>query len=318
MTFSHRNALSAALCFLVLLALPVIAPQLRSILLLAVAEALVALGILMLLRAGQISYGHALYFACGAYTVAFGSKWFGPDILITIPLAILTSAALAAVLGSILVRYRDIFFAMLNLAFSMVGFTLLLKLYGFTGGSDGMNIAQHRMAGAVLSASAYGWGIYLLAVLALAMSIWLAARYLNAPAGQALLAIKTNETRLEYLGLSGRAVLYAAYVASAALAGLGGALAALGTGHVTPEMAYWTKSAEFVFIAVLGGVGNVLGALIGAVSFELLRSYASVFAANAWQMILGTVLVLIVLFAPRGLWGLLQGLMSRRQTGEVQ
>ncbi len=144
------------------------------------------------------------------------------------------------------------------------------------------------------------------------------ARYLGSPVGQALPALKTNETRLEYLGISGRAVLYSAYVSSAALAGLGGALVALATGHVTPELAYWSKAAEFVFISILGGIGNVLGPLVGAVAFGIIRSYASAFAANAWQLILGTVLVVVVLFAPLGLTGIVQRFFAQRRRGVQQ
>ena len=317
MQFSLRDKAPVLLAAAILLAAPAMAPGLRAILFMAVAEAVVALGILVLLRAGQISYGHALYFAAGAYAVAFGSRWLGPELLLTLPFAVACSALLGAALGAILVRYRDIFFAMLNLAFSMVGFTLLLKLYDLTGGSDGLTVAQHRYAGLALPADGYGPATYALAVALLALALLATSRYLASPQGQALSALKTNETRLEYLGVSGRAVLYRAYVASAALAGLGGALAALGTGHVTPELGYWTKSAEFVFIAVLGGVGHVAGALAGAVGFELLRSYASAAAANAWQLIMGAVLILIVLFAPQGLCGLVRKAGAARAAKEA-
>mgnify|MGYP002040429546 FL=1 len=147
----------------------------------------------------------------------------------------------------------------------------------------------------------------------LGLSLYAVTRYLSAPPGQALSALKTNETRLEYLGISARQVLYVGHIVSAALAGLGGAIAAMGTGHVTPEMAYWSRSAEFVFIAVLGGIGNVFGALLGALSFEAVRSAASAYAANSWQLIMGLVLVAIVLFAPAGLLGLGRRLLVRKE-----
>ncbi len=149
MKFSNRTGQMAGIgvAFLLLAALPLVLPELRSILLMAIAESLAALGVLMLLRAGQISFGHALYFTCGAYTVAFGSRHFGADVLIVMPLAVITSALLGALLGIILSRYRGIFFAMLNLAFTMVGFNLLLKLYEFTGGSDGATVAQLHSPG---------------------------------------------------------------------------------------------------------------------------------------------------------------------------
>jgi branched-chain amino acid transport system permease protein len=131
-------------------------------------------------------------------------------------------------------------------------------------------------------------------------------RYLESPLGSMLRAIKSNETRLEYLGVSARGVLLAGYVLSAVLAGLGGSLVAVIQQIATPEFAYWTKSGEFVFIAILGGTGHALGAFAGAAAFEFVRFYASAQLADAWQMILGGVLIAIILLAPAGLIGLLR------------
>ncbi|WP_088147527.1 branched-chain amino acid ABC transporter permease [Achromobacter denitrificans] len=311
-TYFKTTAL-ASLPLLLLAALPLIAPSLRPLATMAMAISFCALGLLLLLRAGQVSFGHALYFACGAYATAFGARHASADALAVIAMAVLSSAALGAVLGLILSRYRDIFYAMLNLAFSMVGFTLVLKLYDLTGGSDGMPVRIQSLAGVPLGVEVFGWALFYTALVMLALALLVVTRYLNSPPGQALAALKTNETRLEYLGISGRQVLYFGHVFSAALAGLGGAIAAMGTGHVTPEMAYWSRSAEFVFIAVLGGIGNVLGALLGAVSFEAVRSAASAYAANSWQLIMGMVLVAIVLFAPTGLFGLGLRLFGRKE-----
>lgn len=311
-TYFKTTAL-ASLPLLLLAALPLIAPSLRPLATMAMAISFCALGLLLLLRAGQVSFGHALYFACGAYATAFGARHASADALAVIAMAVLSSAALGAVLGLILSRYRDIFYAMLNLAFSMVGFTLVLKLYDLTGGSDGMPVRIQSLAGVPLEVEVFGWALFYTALVMLALALLVVTRYLNSPPGQALAALKTNETRLEYLGISGRQVLYCGHVFSAALAGLGGAIAAMGTGHVTPEMAYWSRSAEFVFIAVLGGIGNVLGALLGAVSFEAVRSAASAYAANSWQLIMGMVLVAIVLFAPTGLFGLGLRLFGRKE-----
>lgn len=311
-TYFKTTAL-ACLPLLLLAALPLAAPSLRSLATMAMAISFCALGLLLLLRAGQVSFGHALYFACGAYATAFGARHVSTDAFAAIAMAVLASAALGAILGLILSRYRDIFYAMLNLAFSMVGFTLALKLYGLTGGSDGLPVRIQSVAGVSLEVEAFGWALFYTALAMLAVALLVVTRYLNSPPGQALAALKTNETRLEYLGISGRQALYVGHVFSAALAGLGGAIAAMGTGHVTPEMAYWSRSAEFVFIAVLGGIGNVLGALLGAVSFEAVRSAASAYAANSWQLIMGAVLVAIVLFAPTGLFGLGLRLFGRKE-----
>jgi ABC-type branched-subunit amino acid transport system permease subunit len=136
-------------------------------------------------------------------------------------------------------------------------------------------------------------------------------RYFASPLGQALGAIKANETRLEYLGASPRAVLLAAYVISAMLAGLGGTILAITQGVVTPEFGYWVRSGEFVFIAILGGAGHVMGAFAGAVVYEIVRMYAAAYAADVWQLVLGTFLLLIILFASRGLVGLYEDATGR-------
>lgn len=311
MRSSSYVRLITALIFVLMAIAPQLVPALRPLLLMSIAMGLCATGVLLLLRAGQVSFGHALYFACGAYVVAFGTQSRQADLLLLLGSAVLFNLLLGALLGAILVRYRGIFYGMLNLAFSMVGFTLLMKLYSVTGGSDGMSVRLPLLLGQSFNAIQFSWVFYYMALGLLAVVFWLVSRYLNSPPGHALLAVKTNETRLEYLGISAQRVFFVGHVVSAGLAGLGGAVAAFATGHVTPELAYWSLSAEFIFIAVLGGIGNVAGALSGAIAFELIRSYASAYAINAWQLIMGAVLVAMVMFAPRGIWGLVERVFQR-------
>jgi branched-chain amino acid transport system permease protein len=151
---------------------------------------------------------------------------------------------------------------------------------------------------------------YVLVYLTLALAIiasYFVQRYLDSPMGHMLRAIKANETRLEYLGVSARAVLLRGYVISAFLAGLGGVLVAIAQQIATPEFAFWTKSGEFVFIAVLGGSSGAAGAFAGSAVFEFVRFFAAAKLANAWQLILGVVLIAIIMFAPGGVIGLLRG-----------
>jgi branched-chain amino acid transport system permease protein len=121
-----------------------------------------------------------------------------------------------------------------------------------------------------------------------------------------LKAIKSNETRLEYLGTSARRVLLAGYVVSAFLGGIGGTLVAIIQQIATPEFGFWTKSGEFVFIAILGGSAHAFGAFAGAAMFEWVRFYAAAYLVDSWQLILGVVLIVIILYAPNGLIGLRQ------------
>jgi branched-chain amino acid transport system permease protein len=184
---------------------------------------------------------------------------------------------------------------MLNLALSMVFYSLLDKFYAITHGSDGIRLAPVRLAGLALTPSQQSWAV-LLAALVLAIGFGALARvYLASALGQALAGIKTRETRLEFMGVSARLVLLVAYVLAALMAGSGGVLLAL---------AYWTTSGELVFVAVLGGTGSVFGPFLGAVVFGLTRVYAAAAVANAWQMVLGAMLLAVILFAPGGLVGL--------------
>ena len=128
-------------------------------------------------------------------------------------------------------------------------------------------------------------------------------RYLNSPLGHALSAVHTNEIRLEYLGIPVRAVLLIAYVISAALAGLGGAIAGFAIGRVVPDFAFWTASGHLVLIAVLGGIGGVPGAFIGALFLELLHS-AAVTVTDSWNLIVGMTLIIVIMFMPQGVYGL--------------
>lgn len=286
-----------------IIAAAVAAPWLRFVLTIALAKGIAVMGILLLLRAGQVSFGHALYIAFGAYTVAFLAPRVG-DAAVLIPLAGLGAALLGLLIGLFVTRYRQIFFGMLNLAMCMVFYSLLEKLYHITKGSDGIRVEIMPVAGQALERVSYEWTIFGIA-LGLAFALGLLLRlYLASPMGEALAGIKTRETRLEFMGVPARGVLLSAYVISAFVGGLGGALIALTSRHVTPLLSYWTSSGELVFIAILGGAGGVLGPFLGATAYELIRVYAAASFADAWQMILGASLLLVILFAPGGVWGM--------------
>jgi branched-chain amino acid transport system permease protein len=286
-------------------------PWLKFVLTIALAKGIAVLGILLLLRAGQVSFGHALYVALGAYAVAFLAPVM-PDAALLLPAAALATTAAGAVIGLFVSRYREIFFGMLNLALSMVFYSMLEKFYHYTKGTDGIRVPTPTVFGLTLDRVTYEWTVLAVA-LALALGFGTFARiYLASPMGQALAAIKTRETRLDFMGVSARRVLLAAYVLSALMAGCAGALIAMTTRHVTPLLAYWTSSGELVFIAILGGAGAVLGPFLGAVTYELVRVYAAATVADMWQMILGAVLLLVILFARGGIWGLLSMRLRRK------
>jgi ABC-type branched-subunit amino acid transport system permease subunit len=299
------RALLAVAAVLVLAILPILAPWLQFVLTLAIAKGFAALGVVILLRAGLISIGHAMFYAASAYSVAFLAGAAVRDFATLLILCVLIAGMTGAIVGAFLIRYRAIFFAMLNLAVSMVFYALFAKLYGITGGSDGMVVPIPSVFGIALGEPAFKNVLFYLSLTLMVLVGLGVHRYLDSPLGHALSAVHTNEVRLEYLGIPVWAVLLIAYILSAALAGLGGAIAGFAIGRVVPDFAFWTASGHLVLIAVLGGIGGVPGAFIGALFLELLHTVA-VTVTDAWNLIVGAALIAVIMFMPKGLYGLFE------------
>jgi ABC-type branched-subunit amino acid transport system permease subunit len=299
--------LAAVLFFLAAAIAPLFIPSWATLVALILAKSIVVLGIILLLQAGQVSFGHAMFFACGAYAAAFWGKYVGGgDILLYLLLGAVSSTVFGLIVGLFVVRCREIFFGMLNLAFSMVLWSLLEKMFSYTNGADGIRVARPHLLGMAFTPETFQYVVLYVSLLIAIVAFLGVQRYLDSPLGHMLRAIKSNETRLEYLGTSARRVLLVGYVFSAFLGGIGGALVAIIQQIATPEFGFWTKSGEFVFIAILGGGAHAFGAFAGAAMFEAVRFYAAAHLANAWQLILGVVLIVIILYAPGGLIGLRQ------------
>jgi branched-chain amino acid transport system permease protein len=263
-----------------------------------------ALGLSVLMRAGQVSFGHAMYAMVAGYGAAFTVRAFpGADALAALAAGVASAVVVGIIVAAFVSRYRGIFFGMLNLGISMVFFSLAGKLYAWTGGTDGMRFDRPHLMGMMLERSQFEWAMLLLALFSALLTGLAIQRYFRSAAGQIAVAIRSNETRLEYIGLSARAALAEAYVLSSALVGLGGALLALAQGLVTPESGYWLRSGEYIFIAILGGTGHVAGAFLGAAVFELILLVGAAYFTNVWQMVLGMTLLIVIFFLPSGLVG---------------
>ncbi len=271
---------------------------------LSIAKGLVVLGLLLLMRTGLVSFGQGLYYAMGAYAGGLAASALHlTDAVPMILVGALAAAATAALLGLLLARYRTIFFAMLSLAFSMVLYGLLVKTPAL-GSTDGFNVSARTVLGAATGDGVGRYGVFVAAaVLACSGAILLDA-YLRSRLGRLGPAVRDNELRVEYMGASARNVVHLNLILAAALAGAGGAVTALTVGHIDPEMAYWTTSGEFVFIAILSGTGSVAAPFVGAVALELLKSYAYEHAPNTWQLVVGSAMLAVILFLPEGLWSL--------------
>lgn len=284
----------------------------RSIGLQSLSRGCVAIGLLILWRTGLVSFGHALFFGFGAYTVAMMQIVGVNDLFVLLIAGTATAGLLAFVLGFLLRQYRAIFFALLNMAFSMILYGVLAKAEAL-GSTDGFGINQVSFVGMTPSDEMYRPILFVCAVVFAYISAVGAHWYLKSTLGMMTMAVRENEIRVEYLGYSAEKAIHIKYVISGVLAGVGGVIMAVTVGHVDPDsMVYWPVSGDFVFITILSGTGNVGATFIGALVYELLRTYAFEFAPEIWQLILGGALLLIIMFLPDGLWSIRSELRRRR------
>jgi len=268
----------------------------------AMARGLVVLGLLLLLRCGLVSFGQALFYCLGAYSAGALGRFFGiSDIFLEMLAGAAVAGLSAFVLGFLLARYRGIFFGLLSLALSMILYGLLVKTEAL-GSTDGFNILPSTLFGWRPGADWLRYAVLVAAAAVAAIAVLLVHRYLQTPLGRLAPAIKDNEIRVEYMGASARRAVHVKYVIAATLAGVGGALAATAVGHIDPDMAYWTTSGEFIFIAILAGTGNVLAPFAGALLYGAIHTMAYDLSPNTWQMSLGIALLVLIVFLPEGLF----------------
>ncbi len=300
-----RTLLILGIVLLAVIAAGPLLPQWAMFLLtIAIAKGLVALGLMLLLRAGLLSFGQALYYCIGAYAAGSLGRFFNVgDMLVQMITGALAAALVAFVLGFLLARYRGIFFGLLSLALSMILYGLLVKNEAL-GSTDGFNVLPSTVFGIRPGENSVRYIVLVAGCSVAFLATLLVDRYLKTPLGQLAPAIKDNEIRVEYMGTSVRNAIHVMYVVAAALSGIGGALAATTVGHIDPDMAYWTTSGEFIFITILAGTGSVVAPFLGAMIFGIIHTVAYDLSPNTWQMTLGTALLLVIVFLPEGLWSL--------------
>ena len=305
MRYVDKTVIGLTVAFLVLLALDfVLAEWMRFIGLQSLARGAVALGLLVLWRSGLMSFGHALFFGFGAYTAVMLSLVGVSDAFALVFAATLTTGLLAFIIGFLMRRYRGIFFALLNMAFSMILYGVVVKSEAL-GSTDGFGVVKPTFLGYAPEGEAVQSTLFLFALVFTYLITVGVHLYLRTTLGGMSMAVRENEIRVEYLGYSAEKVIHIKYVFSGLVAGFGGGIMALAVGHVDPDsMANWTVSGEFVFITILSGTGSVAATYIGALVFELIRTYAFEYAPQIWQFILGGSLLVIIMFLPDGIWSL--------------
>ena len=312
---AKRVLLVCALVFLMLLGLSLLLPKwLIFLATIALANGLVSLGIVLMMRSGVVPFGQGLVFAAGGYTAALLFNRLG----ITDALALSLMGGVAAFLialpfAPLLARYRGIFFAMLTLALSMVLYGILMKTNAL-GGSDGFNVTRPTLFGfrpEAAQSTLLLWGVT--AGISCLMA-GLARIYCDSTRGLLSLAVRENELRVEYLGMSVVNIVAWNYLLAAFVGGLGGALSVLALGHIDPNFSYWTTSGEFVFVAILAGYQSVIAVFVGSLLLELVRSFSSAYFPNTWQLALGIFLLLVIRFLPDGLGSQMYRLLPQRTT----
>jgi len=260
---------------------------------------------------GMVSFGHAAYLGIGAYAVGVLAYHGIDNGWLQWAVAIGASALVAAAIGSISVRTSGIYFIMITLAFTQMLYYLGISIEEY-GGDDGMRLKVRSQFSGLIDLNDANAFYYLVFAILVAF-LFLTHRLVNSRFGLVLQAVRSNEARTRAIGFSPYPYRLAAFIISGAMCGLAGALLVNQTAYLTPEFMNWTRSGELMFMVILGGIATTAGPLLGAAALLLLEdvlqgwSLLPKWVSDHWQLYLGVILVLVVLYARRGLAGLLPG-----------
>jgi ABC-type branched-subunit amino acid transport system permease subunit len=261
---------------------------------------------------GMVSFGHAAYFALGAYAPALLVKRAGVPVLLALPAAPVVAAAGALLFGYFIVRLTHTYFAMLSLAFGQIVFTVIFKWKALTGGDDGL--LDVWPPALLKSPAAY----YYFTLTVVGLSVLALRAIVDSPFGYALRSVRENPRRARFIGIDVRRHQLVAFVISGAFSGLAGGLFAFYNGSVFPDFAYFTKSFEPLVIALLGGVQSFFGPLAGALGFKLLEWLVSRQWPVYWPLFLGGIVIAVIVLLPSGFVGLVGGRPWRtRRTAKI-
>ena len=253
---------------------------------------------------GMISFGHAAYLGIGAYAVGVLAHYGINNGYLQWALAMGASALVALAIGAVSIRTSGVYFIMITLAFTQMLYYLGISIAEY-GGDDGMRLqVKSQFPGLIDLNDANAFYYLVLAILVLAL--FLGQRLVDSRFGMVIRAAKSNEVRTRSIGFSPYPYRLAAFVIAGAVCGLTGALLVNHTAYLTPEFMNWTRSGELMFMVILGGMASIAGPVLGAFALLLVEDALSGWTQH-WQLILGPLLVLSVLFLRRGLAGLLFG-----------
>jgi branched-chain amino acid transport system permease protein len=253
-------------------------------------------------RVGFISFGQPAYLAVGAYATAFYLFYFGTNPFIGILIGLGVGVVFAFIVGLLFVRLRSDYFALVNLALSVIVFYMLQKVMsGVTKGDNGLWFLTNIDATPIFNLTKTS--DFFLFCIFVAAAVWAIYKYLDDTIfGACCLATKINETKLEFIGYNNFKIRLTAFVIANTSTALAGSLYAIYLGAVSPEITGHARAADPVVVTILGGVGTLWGPIVGTIAYTGLRDVASKFIGN-WELIVGFILVFIMMTNSVGLYG---------------
>ena len=254
---------------------------------------------------GMLSFGQALYFGIGGYSIGLminylGNGWYFPGLL----LGLLVSLVVSGLLGLLVIRVGGVYFTMLTLAFGQLAWQIMFKWYEFTGGDDGL---QGVVLPGLLNDKVFYYYYVMILVL---LSIWALKRIAYSPFGILLRGIRQNPDRIRFLGRSVRMNQLRIYIISSVFATLAGVLMAGVDNSVHTDMFFWTTSGEVILMSVLGGISQFFGPLVGAAAIILIEDVVGAHT-EYWSLIIGLIILVMVIGFPKGVVGGLVDLANR-------
>jgi branched-chain amino acid transport system permease protein len=250
---------------------------------------------------GLVSFGHAAYLGIGAYSVGILAFYGVTNGFLQWGVAIGASALAALAIGAVSIRTSGIYFIMITLAFTQMLYYLGISLAEF-GGDDGMRLKAKSQFGGLIDL-ADPVAFYYLALAIMLLMTFVTYRIVNSRFGMVLRATKSNEARSRAIGFSPYPYRLAAFVAAGAMCGLAGAMYANHTSYISPGIMSWHQSGEMMFMVILGGMATTAGPVLGTFALMLIEEVLKGWTEH-WQVILGPLLVLSVIFFKRGLAGM--------------
>jgi len=308
-----RPWLAAAVVWALLLTVPFWLPLLGGYT--ALAGRVLVLGLaamsfnLLLGFTGVMSFGHAAYFGLGAYGAGLTLKYLAASTPLAMLMGVLLGGLAGTLFGLLIVRRRGVYFAMVTVAFGQIAFYIAYSWNSLTGGYDGLrgfSRAPINLGFTTIDIAGNDIAFYYFLLVAFGIAVGLQGLLLASPFGRTLLAIRENERRARFLGIPVERHIWLSFSISCAFTALAGALYALLNNFADPMGLHYTLSGEIVIMAVMGGMRAFWGPLVGAALFAVLQDYISSMTVN-WMSFVGLIFVLVVLFFPRGLLGMLQG-----------